>query len=430
MQDTELYRYLLGLKPPWKVERVKLDVINQRVDIWAYHTKGLRWACPECGKKMPLYDHGAERMWRHLDSCQFMTFLHARPPRVHCKNHGVRQVRLPWAEEKARFTALFERLAIDVMLACDILSASRILRISWDEAWHIMERAVRRGLKAKKKRHIKQIGVDEKTAGRGHDYVTVVNDLERATVEHVEDGRKKESLDAYFVELSRREREKIEAIAVDIWDPFLASIWEHVPEAEEKIVFDRYHLMTHMVKAVDQVRKEEHRELKKGGDKRLSGSKYLWLYSRENLPARHKQRFQSLKQMHLKTARAWAIKESLNASEDSEGLGDQRELEGVLEIQPCRLGGTSFQGVVFLGYTLAAQACDRGSADVPQVSDSDNDVLPASYHQCSQRRPQLQNWDNQEEKKAYGFRNREHFKTAIYFHCGGLNLYPVTHKNV
>lgn len=126
-------------------------------------------------------------------------------PRVHCKKHGVRRVRLPWAEEKAQFTALFGRLAIDVMLACDILRASRILQISWDEAWPIMERAVERGLKAKKKRQVKQIGVDEKTAGRGHDYVTVVNDLGRATVEHVEDGRKKESLDAYFIKVSRRE---------------------------------------------------------------------------------------------------------------------------------------------------------------------------------------------------------------------------------
>ena len=96
MQDTELNRYLLDLKPPWKVEQVKLDVINQRVDVWAVHNEGLRWPCSECGAMMPLYDHTPERTWRHLDSCQFMTFLHARPPRVHCKKHGVRRVRLPW----------------------------------------------------------------------------------------------------------------------------------------------------------------------------------------------------------------------------------------------------------------------------------------------------------------------------------------------
>lgn len=218
-------------------------------------------------------------------------------------------MRLPWAEEKARFTALFERLAIDVLRAGDILSAAQILRISWDEAWHIMDRAVRRGMK-KKRRQARQIGVDEKTAGRGHDYVTVVNDLKRSMVEYVGDGRRKESLDDYFALLSPKACKKIEAIAVDIWDPYLASIREHVPNSEEKIVFDRYHLMVHMIKAVDEVRKEEHRALKKTGDEALTGSKYIWRYSKENLPDIHKQRFRNLKGMHLKTARAWAIKES------------------------------------------------------------------------------------------------------------------------
>src|SRR6266436_7502421 len=88
----------------------------------------------------------------HLDSCQFLTYLHAQTPRVECPTHGVRQVRLPWAEARARFTTLFERLAIDVLKETDIRGATRILRISWDEAWHILERAVERGQRAKRPR--------------------------------------------------------------------------------------------------------------------------------------------------------------------------------------------------------------------------------------------------------------------------------------
>jgi transposase len=171
MRDTELYRYLLGIEPPWTVERVKLDLVNQRVDIWANHEENLRWSCPECGALVTLYDHAPERSWRHLDSCQFKTFLHARPLRVNCTKHGIRQVRLPWADDKARFTLLFERLAIDVLQESDILGATRILRISWDEAWHILERAVERGLMAKEKRICPRIGVDEKSVGiRAHLY--------------------------------------------------------------------------------------------------------------------------------------------------------------------------------------------------------------------------------------------------------------------
>src|SRR5262245_8178711 len=72
--------------------------------VGAHHPEGTRWPCPECGAELGLYDHTEERVWRHLDSCQLMTSLHAQPPRVECPTHGIRQVRLPWAEARARFT--------------------------------------------------------------------------------------------------------------------------------------------------------------------------------------------------------------------------------------------------------------------------------------------------------------------------------------
>ena len=82
MQDTTLYENLLGIKSPWSVRTVDMNIKDQRVDIWAVHTEDFVWECPECGEIRPLYDHAEERIWRHLDSCQFKTFLHARIPRV------------------------------------------------------------------------------------------------------------------------------------------------------------------------------------------------------------------------------------------------------------------------------------------------------------------------------------------------------------
>ena len=311
MEDKELYRHVLGLEKPWRVDRVQLDTRKERVDVWAVHEEGQRWSCPECGADLSVYDHAPERAWRHLDTCQFKTFLHARIPRVKCPTHGVRQVKVSWAEEHSRFTVLFERLAILVLKETSIEGAGKVLRISWDEAWQIMGRAAERGRKRKLRRPVKKMGVDEKSLGRGHNYLTLVYDLEAATVEHIEDDRRKESLDSYFSLLKPRQRAKIEAIATDIWDPYLALIREHVPQSEEKVAFDRYHLMTHMVKAVDSVRKEEHRQLREEGGDLLTGTKYLWLYSRENLPESRKGEFALLRKKRLRTGRAWAIKESL-----------------------------------------------------------------------------------------------------------------------
>jgi transposase len=175
VRDTDLYRQLLGLEKPWTVDRVELDVKNQRVDVFAKHDQPKSWTCPECKKPFGLHDHDEERAWRHLDSCGFQTFLHARIPRVNCPEHGVRQVRVPWAEPKARFTALFERFAIDVLLETSITGAATILKISWDEAHHIMERAVARGLARRPHAVPKQLGVDEKSLAKGQRYATIVN---------------------------------------------------------------------------------------------------------------------------------------------------------------------------------------------------------------------------------------------------------------
>lgn len=177
MLDTELYTHLLGISSPWFVSHVDLSIANQQVEVWAEHLDGDHFACPDCAKILPIYDHAPERTWRHLDSCQFKTYLKARVPSVQCDEHGVKTVRVSWAEPKSRFTLLFERLAIDVLKACDIQSAARLLHLSWDEANLIKQRAVARGLSRRTTMAATHLGVDEKAFRRGHRYMTLVTDL-------------------------------------------------------------------------------------------------------------------------------------------------------------------------------------------------------------------------------------------------------------
>jgi transposase len=413
MQDTELYRHVLGLEKPWKVDRVELDIRGERVDVWAVHEEGLRWVCPECRTELAIYDHAPERIWRHLDTCQFKTFLHARVPRVECPTHGVKQVSIPWAEAKSRFTALFERLAIDMLQVSDIEGASKILRVSWDEAWGIMERAVARGKKRKKRRVVRKMGVDEKSAARGHNYLTIVSDLERGTVEYLGDHRDESSLDGYLGKLSPKRREKIESIAVDMWDPYLASIRKHVPDAEEKVVFDRYHLMTHMGKAVDEVRKAESREMLKNDDERLKGTKYLWLYSKENVPKEKTGWLRGLRRMNLRTARAWAIKENFR---ELWRFFRRSWAEKHFKAWFFWATHSKLAPVITAAWTFKRHLAQILNYVQHRITNAVSEGLNSKIQTI--------------KKKAYGFRNRENLKTSIFFHCGGLNLYPVTHKNV
>ena len=407
MQDTELYRYLLGLESPWEVSRVELSVTDQRVDAWAVHPKSVRFACPECDQELPVYDHAEERSWRHLDSCQFLTFLHARIPRVNCAEHGVRNVAVPWAEPHSRFTMLFERLAIDVLKECDVEGACRIMRISWDEGWRLMERAVARGLLRRPVTAPRHVGVDEKAAGRGQDYITVVSDIDTGTVRFIADERKQASLDAYFDTLASEELARIEAVAMDMWEPYANSVRAHLDDADNKIVFDRYHIMSHIGKAVDTVRKSENRRLRAEGNDALVGTKYLFLYSAENLPERHAERFAALRNTDLKTSRAWAIKEDFRWLWDyvSRAWAEKHwkrwyywathsQLEPIVKV--AKMIKRHRDGVMaFFEHRLTSATAEGINSRIQAI-----------------------------RVQARGYRNREHFKTAIYFHLGGLDLYP------
>jgi transposase len=311
MRDIDFFAKLLSVKRPWKVDRVSLSPEEKEIHVWLEHRRRAEFACPECRLPLPIYDHVATRRWRHLDHGECQTWLHARIPRVYCLEHGARQAALPWALPGSRFTLAFEGHAIDVLLETDVLGGARLLKLSWDEAWHLMERAVERGQQRKKRRVIPYLGVDEKAVARRHQYVTLVCDLNRGTVEYLGENREKTSLDAYYASLSKKQLAGIQGVAMDMWDPYIASTLAHVPDGEKKIVFDRFHIMQHMNEAVDAVRKEENRLLMEDDFDILKGTKYLWLFAEENTPEKMAERFGWIRESNLKTARAWAIKESL-----------------------------------------------------------------------------------------------------------------------
>lgn len=133
MQDRELYRRILGIEPPWYVDSVELKLEDGEVHVRLAHQDNIDWPCPECGAACRLHDHQPERQWRHLDTCQYRTILHAEPPRSACPEHGVRVVKLAWAEPSSRFTALFEALAIAWLKAASQKAVAGLLQLSWDE---------------------------------------------------------------------------------------------------------------------------------------------------------------------------------------------------------------------------------------------------------------------------------------------------------
>lgn len=418
MRDTELYQRVLGLSEPWSVRRVELKLAEKRVDVWVEHRLGVKWQCPQCdseskskgepSKELTCYDHAEERVWRHLDTCQFQTHLHARPPRVACPDHGVVNVALPWADAHSRFTLLMESWIIEVLLECaTVTGAASLTGLTWDEVFRIMERAVVRGRASKQAHPLTQIGVDEKAFRKGHSYMTVVCDLNRSTVEYVSEGRMAESLGEYYRSLDSARLAGIEAIAMDMWEPYVKATMEHVPLASEKIVFDKFHIMKHMNEAVDEVRREEHRELTERDDDRLKGTKHWWLYGQENLPDKYRRAFRRVRDQNLRTSRAWAIKETLrdlwfyqSMTWARKFFGQWRQWANRSRLEPVKEVARMLQKRL----SNVLSYCKHKITNA--VAEGLNSKIMAV------------------KRRACGYRNKDNFKTAIYFFCGGLNLYP------
>jgi transposase len=216
MEDKLLYAKLLGIEFPWLISRVHVDMPAERIDVWVEEASGARFACAACQQDAPVYDHTPEHAWRHLDTCQCRTYLHASLPRTHCPKDGVKQVRSPWAEPRSQFTRLCEMRMIDTLKDCDVTGVTRLTGTSWDETWGVMMRAVYRGLARKDRRVPARIGSDEKSVGKGHEDESIVCDLDGSTVEYVVDDRKKEGLESDYRQFNAEELRQIEAIAMDM----------------------------------------------------------------------------------------------------------------------------------------------------------------------------------------------------------------------
>ena len=408
MKDLELYQQLLGLVEPWHVKQVTLNREERSVEVEVVCAETV-WGCPQCQRRMHVHEW-ERRRWRHLDSCQFQTILVADVPRVLCEKHGTQVVGVPWAEPYSRFTRQLERLAIDVMLECSIRGACEILGLSWDEADGIKQRAVARGLARKPQRVMPRLCVDEKSMGVGQQYMTIVaavTETGAARVDYVGEARTRASLDAFWEQLTAEPLAGVEAVAMDMWEPYRLSTLAHVPKAADKIAHDPYHLVRYMNHAVNEVRKAEHRTLREAGDDRLTGSRYTWLYGWDHLPEAKAAELQTLSRQRLQTARAWRLKEAFRWFL---WLGDREGAAGYFR--------------AWYGWALRSRL-----EPVKKVARMFQRHLPRILNFFDHRLSNgpIEGLNNRIQgliKKAFGYRNKERFKTDVLFHLGGLDLYP------
>lgn len=403
---SDHYAKLPGLELPWQVADVTLSMEKLQVDITVAHA-GRGCCCPDCGKPCAIYDHSPLRSWRHLDTMRFTTLLHSRTPRVNCPGHGVKTAAVPWAEENSRFTLLFEAFAIKVLQACQsVQSGARLLGLNWRQAHNIMGRAVERGLARRENEEVPWIGMDEKSFRKGHNYISLLNDLENSRVLEVVEGREGDAAERLITgALDEKQREMVCAVAIDMSAPYIKAIREHLENAD--IVHDRFHISKHLGEAVDKTRRRGHARLGKEGNKQLTGTKYLWLKGMESLSDEARAEIKRLEAMELEVSKAWYLKELFKH------FRDRRDKDYALAYFNHWLEEVGRLGVKEM--KTVAGMLQRHLGNILTYFDSY--ITNAVSEGLNSKIQSL-------KSAARGFRNFQNYRTRILFFCGKLALHP------
>lgn len=355
--------------------------------------------CPVCDSVCGLYDHSAERRWRDLDTMGFTTFVVARIPRSNCKDHGVKQLEVPWASPNSHMTHGLEDWTIRVLeLTKSQVRTARLLRLSAQQVHDVMHRAVSRGLARRKLSEISHVSVDEKGFQRGRRFATVVCDTGGKRVLEVELGRDEKTAIKAFSSIP--EPEKVKTVSLDMAESFRNAAMTQFPNAD--IVHDRFHIAAMLGQAVDDTRRAE---VKKHPE--LKDSRFIWLKNPENLTDKQKGTFEALVKTELKTAEAYAFKQTFKAFFEQEDIPtgieffenwtgelDKHDLPKMHKV--ARTLEKNIQGLLnYLKWRITNAYGEAVNALIQEI-----------------------------KTVARGFRQFENFRIAILFFLGKLELHP------
>lgn len=435
----------LGLVPPWQVVSVDFDKDTGTLDIGIDFPRGSRFACPEPGcteAACPVHD-AAEKRWRHLDFFEHQAFLTARVPRVDCPEHGVHLVAVPWARPGSGFTLLMEIAMLTFAAQMPVAPLARLARVHDTRIWRVLEHHVgvaRAGLDFSS---VTKLGMDETSARRGQDYVSLFMDLEARRVLFATEGRDADTVKAFAEDLEAHggsPATQIDTVCCDMSPAFAKGIAEHLsekegeetinaqltpagqirdamlarddgvlsplPEAPElhrpEVIFDRYHVVAKANEAVDEVRRAESKHRPE-----LKRSRYVWLKNESNLTARQQEQLAWLTRpsMRLHTARAARWRDDFNAFYDH---SDPDEAEAYLRgwcygakrsrLEPIKsfvaMVEAHWQGIIAWQQNRLSNGLLEGTNSLVQAA----------------------------KRRARGYRSKEKMITIIYLIAGKLPL--------
>lgn len=265
--------------------------------------------CSRCGTTARYRDRLPVRRFRHVPLWGINMQLLYAPRRVTCRRcDGVYVEAMPWAVGKRRLTRAMMVLLATWARILTWKQVASLFHCSWHTVKEAVEEAVAYGLAERDLSGITHIGIDELSRKRGHVYVTNVYDLNARRLLWSGEGRAKETLEAFFDWFGPERSERLEGVCCDMWQPYIDVIKSRAPAAI--LVFDKFHIVQHLSRAVDEVRRQEIREKGAQHKQLIARTRYIWLKNPWNLTENQHQRLAGLERLNLKINRAYLLKES------------------------------------------------------------------------------------------------------------------------
>jgi len=296
--------------PGFVYEGARLDEAAKTIEIDVRPRRGSKPICSGCGKPGRGYDTLSERRFEFIPIWGFAVVLLYSMRRVECRACGVKVEEVPWGIGKHTLTRAYMLYLAHWAKKLSWLETARSFHTSWEKVCHAVEYVVQWGLEHRQLGTIRAIGVDEIAYGRGHNYLTLVYQIEAGCVRLLWVGKERteESFEKFFTMIGKELAGKIEFVCSDMWKPYLKLIAKHCTNALN--ILDRFHVVAKMNLAIDEVRAGEARRMVQDGyEPVLKRSRWCLLKRPENLTDKQRIKLRDVLRYNLKSVRAYLLKE-------------------------------------------------------------------------------------------------------------------------
>jgi len=405
MNNKHLFEIALGDIRPWHIEHIEFKQLHEKVrelHIQLDFPAGSQFL-DSYGVPCKAYDT-EQHTWQHLNFFEHRCYLHARVPRIRDSKGAVKKVQVPWTRRNQGFRLMFEAYIMTLLeLEMSPSAVADLVKVYPQRGWEVFNHYVGRAKSQSDHSGITEVGIDETSKRKGHDYVTVGVDLAQSRVFKVVEGKDSAAVRALagHLEAQGSPPGEVRQVCIDMSPAFISGVMDAFVNA--KITFDRFHVMKEVNKALDELRKAEQKECKE-----LKGHKYTLLKNPENLTDKKQAELADLLQLYPKIGEGYRLKTLFREFwQFDHPAKAERFLKDWCK-QAVKSGIFPFQKAV---NTIKAHWSGIVNFIKSQITNGIVEGINSKIQLA--------------KKRARGYRNVNNFINMIYFLCGKLNFsYP------